>query len=196
MAASAAQPALQVPPLPPLPPKLRREPQRSSIGSGLFYASEAAFEADYAAWLVEQRQRQSQVKERERVRDQLRDRSQRQRGTEAETDSQRRVRQKREKAAEQRQLAEGSQARMSALLVDTAPVPSSVPLPAPHQHCHWSCEWSEETPALVMDRPTPVNHDAWWMRLEKHGFVAGFMLTRGTEQDHLNARARDRRHSV
>ena len=59
MAASQSAQPLQVPPL---PPKLRREPQRSSIGIGLLYASEAAFEADHAAWLVEQRQRQSQVK--------------------------------------------------------------------------------------------------------------------------------------
>lgn len=75
----AANEAAQLLRVPPLPPKLRREPQRSS-------ADEAAFEADHAAWLVEQRHRRSQVKERERIQDQLRDRSQRQRGTEAEKD--------------------------------------------------------------------------------------------------------------
>jgi hypothetical protein len=73
-ASEAAQP-LQLPPLPPLPPKLRREPQRSSIGEGLAYADEAAFEADHAAWVVEQRCRRSQVRERERVQDQRRDRT-------------------------------------------------------------------------------------------------------------------------
>ena len=76
-ASEAAQP-LQVPPLPPLPPlppKLSREPQRSSIGEGRAYADEAAFEADHAAWVVEQRCRRSQVRERERVQDQRRDRT-------------------------------------------------------------------------------------------------------------------------
>ena len=60
----------------------------------------------------------------------------------------------------------------------------------------WTCEWSEELPLLVMRSPNPVNPDVWWMRLEKHGFVAGNMLTSGVEADQLGARARDRRHSV
>ena len=60
----------------------------------------------------------------------------------------------------------------------------------------WTCEWSEELPLLVLRSPNPVNPDVWWMRLEKHGFVAGNMLTSGVETDQLGARARDRRHSV
>jgi len=78
--------------VPPLPPKLRRRPQRSSIGEGGECADDAAFDADDATWLAEWKRRQQQVRERERVPDQLRDRSGRQRGTEADTDSERRVR--------------------------------------------------------------------------------------------------------
>ena len=117
MAASQSAQPLQVPPL---PPKLRREPQRSSIGKGLLFADEAAFEADHAAWLQERTHRQSQIRERERVQDQLRDRSQRQRGTAAETDSQRRVRQKREHSQREKQLAQQSYAQLSACLFASA----------------------------------------------------------------------------
>ena len=60
----------------------------------------------------------------------------------------------------------------------------------------WTCEWSEELPLLVMRSPNPVNPDVWWMRLEKHGFVAGNMLTSGIEVDQLAVHVRDRRHSV
>ena len=35
-----------------------------------------------------------------------------------------------------------------------------------------------QVPALVMDQPISVTHDDWWQRLEKHGLVAGNMLTK------------------
>ena len=68
------------------------------------------------------------------MQDQLRDRNGRQRGTEAETDSEQRVQQKREKAAELKQLEGRSRARVQALLFTPTPetsaqtsVPASVP---------------------------------------------------------------------
>ena len=66
----------------------------------------------------------------------------------------------------------------------------------PQQSCSWNSEWSEQVPALVMDQPISVNHDDWWQRLEKHGLVAGNMLTNNVEADRLYAAARGRRHSV
>ena len=40
-----------------------------------------------------------------------------------------------------------------------------------------------------MDQPIScVNHDDWWQRLEKHGLVAGNMLTNNVEAD-LSPRA-------
>ena len=191
-ASEAAQP-LQVPPLPPLPPlppKLRREPQRSSIGEGLAYADEAAFEADHAAWVVEQRCRRSQVRERERVQDQRRDRSQRQRGTELETDSQRRIRQKRERSQHEKQLA---YAQLSACLFASAPAPAAARQPASATPARqpWDQMWSKEVPALVMDHAIPVNPDIWYSRLARHGFVAGNMMTHNMETDALYAVARD-----
>jgi hypothetical protein len=56
--------------------------------------------------------------------------------------------------------------------------------------------WSDEVPALVMEQIVPANPDAWWLRLQMHGFVAGNMLTSTVETDCLYARARERRHSV
>ena len=50
--------------------------------------------------------------------------------------------------------------------------------------------WSEEIPSLVMDQPLPANPGVWWLRLERHGFVAGNMLTSTVETDCLYARAR------
>ena len=196
-ASEAAQP-LQVPPLPPLPPKLRREPQRSSIGEGLLFTDEAAFQADHAAWVVEQRCRRSQVRERERVQDQRRDRSQRQRGTELETDSQRRVRQKRERSQHEKQLAQQSYAQLSACLFASAPAPAAARQPALATPARqpWDQIWSEEVPALVMDHAIPVNPDPWYSRLARHGFVAGNMMTHSMETDALYAVARDRRHSI
>ena len=41
-----------------------------------------------------------------------------------------------------------------------------------------------------------MKHDDWWQRLEKHGFVAGNMLSHNVEADRLYAAARGRRHSV
>ena len=54
MASETAQATLPLQ-VPPLPPKLRRRPQRSSIGEGGEYADDAhaAFDADDAAWLAE-----------------------------------------------------------------------------------------------------------------------------------------------
>ena len=62
----------------------------------------------------------------------------------------------------------------------------------------WSCEWSQEVPALVMDhQPASVKYDDdWWQRLEKHGLVAGNMLSHNVEAARLYAAARGRRHSV
>ena len=48
----------------------------------------------------------------------------------------------------------------------------------------------------AMDQPLPENPDAWWLRLQRHGFVAGNMLTTTVETDRLYARARERRHSA
>ena len=175
--------------VPPLPPSLRRRPQRSDIGD------DAAFEADEAAWLAEQKRRHEQMNERARVQDQLRDRSGRQRGTAQETDSERRVRQKREKAAERKLLEERylqERARVQALLFTPAPAPA--PAPAPSRP--WNRVWSGDVPALVFDQPVPVNRDAWWRRLEKHGLTAGNLLSHNTETETLYANGRDRRHSV
>ena len=88
-------------------------------------------------------------------------------------------------------------ARQQASRALALPAPSA---PPPDQssreaRTRWSSIWSEDTPLLVMDEPY-VEHDAWWSRLQKHGFVAGNTFTHGVEQDRLSAAARDRRHSV
>ena len=84
----------------------------------------------------------------------------------------------------------GWQKRQAALL--GAPTPA--PAPAPRQP--WTSTWTAEVPLLVMDQPLPENPDAWWLRLQRHGFVAGNMLTTTVETDRLYARARERRHSA
>ena len=47
-----------------------------------------------------------------------------------------------------------------------------------------------------MEQTVPANPDAWWLRLQMHGFVAGNMFTTTVETYCLYARARERRHSV
>ena len=47
-------------------------------------------------------------------------------------------------------------------------------------HGAWDQIWSEEVPALVMDRPIAANPDPWYWRLQQHGFVAGNMMTHST----------------
>ena len=89
-----------------------------------------------------------------------------------------------------------SERRMSAWLLKAAPVPPQPLASPPKQSCSWNSVWSEQVPALVMDQPISVNHDDWWQRLEKHGLVAGNMLTNNVETDRLYAAARGRRHSV
>ena len=74
--------------------------------------------------------------------------------------------------------------------------PHPMPLASTPQQSSWNSVWSEQVPALVMDQPISVNHDDWWQRLEKHGLVAGNMLTNNVEADRLYAAARGRRHSV
>ena len=87
------------PPPTPLPPKLRPKPQRRQIGAGKPYATVVEFDADVAAWSVEKQQRKELVKLRERDLDARRDRSGRVRDKPGETDSQRRVRQRRDDKA-------------------------------------------------------------------------------------------------
>ena len=65
------------------------------------------------------------------------------------------------------------------------------PAPAPEPRQAWTSTWTAEVPLLVMDQPLPENPDAWWLRLQRHGFVAGNMLTTTVETDRLYARARD-----
>ena len=143
--ASEAAPPLQVPPA----PKLRdRHPGRSAGASapGGEYADEAAFEADDAAWLAESKQRGQQMRVRERVQDQLRDRRGRQRGTAQESDNERRVRQKREQAAKQKQLEERyiqERARVRALLFEPAPSPAPAPAAAAAPREPWTSEWMQ-----------------------------------------------------
>ena len=93
------------------------------------------------------------------------------------------------------QYRAASERRMSALL-EAAPAPPQPLASPPQQSCSWKSVWSEQVPALVMDQPISVNHDDWWQRLEKHGLVAGNMLTNNVEADRLYAAARGRRHSV
>ena len=81
------------------------------------------------------------------------------------------------------QYRAASERRMSALL-EAAPAPPQ-PLASTPQQSSWNSVWSEQVPALVMDQPISVNHDDWWQRLEKHGLVAGNMLTNNVEADRL-----------
>ena len=84
--------------VPPLPPRLRKEPQEHDIGDGKKYADWAAFDADLQQWQREKAERASEMKARrkakEQEREKQRDRSGRQH---AKDDSERRVRQRREK---------------------------------------------------------------------------------------------------
>ena len=119
-------------PPPPLPPPLRPKPQRRQIGAGKPYATVAEFDADVAIWSVEKHTRKELVKLRAKELDKRRDRSDRIRDKEGETDSQRRVRQRREdKAARQAHAdrewdrragvrAEKQMSRFNALNVDLA----------------------------------------------------------------------------
>ena len=104
--------------VPPLPPKLRPKPQRQrrQIGAGKPYANEAEFQVDLKKYECEQEDRQELVKERERaqerLREQKRDRSSRQRDGADNTDSQRRVRARREQRVAEEQEKEELEAQI------------------------------------------------------------------------------------
>lgn len=86
--------------VPPLPPKLYKPQRKGNIGAGKLYADDAAFQAAVEAYEHEKVKRAELVKERERAQQRLCDRSGRERDGEDETDSERRVRQRRDSPAQ------------------------------------------------------------------------------------------------
>lgn len=138
--------------VPPLPPKLRRKPQPCDVGISKVYANVAELASDLAVWHAEKAERTEQVKVRrqakEKVREQRRDRSNRKRDGHFETDSERRVRQRKENQSQstthnrreaERRLAAGKQltgvsphalyADVLVVLTSALSVSHSLPLP-------------------------------------------------------------------